>query len=74
MERENGFTRSIIDDFHSWESHEDQMEAESMVLLKLSSMNLILVMSKEMKWKLKVVLLEESLMNFIPAISNEIKW
>ena len=74
MEGESGVTRSIIDDFHSWEIQVDQMEAESMVLLKLSSMNLILVISKETKWKLKLVLLEVSLMNFIPAISNEIKW
>ena len=74
MEGESGVNRSIIDDFHSWEIQVNEMDAESMVLLKLSSMNLILVMSKEIKWKLKVVLLEVSLMNFILAISNGIKW
>ena len=44
-----------------------------MMLLKVSAMKLILGMSKEIKWKLKVGLLEVSLMNFILGISNEIK-
>ena len=57
MEGESGVTRSIIDEFHSWNIQVDQMEGESMALLKVSSMNLILVMSKEIKWKVKVVLL-----------------
>ena len=50
------------------------MEAESMVFLKVSSMNLILGISKEIKCKVKVVLLEVSLMNFILRRSKEIKW
>ena len=74
MEDESGVTRSIIDALHSWDIQGDQMEGESMVLLQVSSMNLILVMSKEIKWKVKVVLLEVSLMNFILGIFKEIKW
>ena len=29
MEVENGFTRSIIDELHSWDIQGDQMEGES---------------------------------------------
>ena len=54
MEGESGDTRSIIDEVHSWDIQGDQMEGESMVLLKESSMNLILGMSMEIKWKVKV--------------------
>ena len=52
------------------------MEGERMVLLEVSSMNLIPVlgMSKEIKRKVKVVLLEVSMMNFILGISKDIKW
>ena len=52
------------------------MEGERMVLLEVSSMNLIpiLGMSKQIKWKVKVVLLEVSLINFILRISKEMKW
>ena len=50
------------------------MEGECMVLLEVSLMNYILRISKEMKWKAKVILLEASLMNFILWISKEIKW
>ena len=73
MEGDSGDTRSIIDEVHSWDIQGDQMEGESMVLLKESAINLILGMSKEIKWKVKVGLLEESLMNFIIWISKEIK-
>ena len=50
------------------------MEAENMVLLQVSSMNLILGKSKEIKWNVKVVLLEVLLINFILGIFKEIKW
>ena len=50
------------------------MEGESMVLLKESSMNLVIGISKEIKWTVKVGLLEASLMNFILGTSREIKW
>ena len=76
MEGGSGFARSIIDELYSWDIQGDQMEGEKKVLLELSSMNLIpiLGMSKEMKWKVKVVLLEVSLMNFLLGISKETKW
>ena len=50
------------------------MEGESRVFLAVSSMNLILGICKEIKWKVKEVLVEVSLMNFILGISKEIKW
>ena len=75
MKGENGVTRSIFDQLLSLNIQGDQMEGERMVLLEESSLNLIRIdgMSKEMKWKVKVVLLEISLMNFILRISKEIK-
>ena len=76
MEDENGVTRSIIEELHFSDIPGDQMEGEKKVLLEISSMHLfpILGMSKDIKWKVKVVLLEVSLMNFILRISNEFKW
>ena len=68
MASETGFTRSIMDEYHSWDIQGDQMEGESMVILEVSSMNLILGMSMEIKWKVNVVILEVSLMNFILGI------
>ena len=53
MEVESGVTRSIIDEHHSFDIQGDQMEGESKVLLEVSSMNLILGMSKEIEWKVK---------------------
>ena len=44
------------------------------MLLEVSLMNLILRISKEIKWKVKFMLLEETLMNFILRNSSEIKW
>ena len=73
MERESGVTRSIIDELHSPDIQRDQMEGESIVLLRVSLMNFILRISRESKGKVKVVFLEVSLMNFILRISNEIK-
>ena len=74
MECESGVTRSIIDELHSWDIQRDQIEVESMVLLEVSSVNLSLGLTKEIKWKVKVVLLQVLLMNFILRISKEIKW
>ena len=74
MENESGVTRSIMDEIHSWDIQRDQIKGESMVILEVSSMNLILGMSMEIKWKVNVVLLEVSLTNFILGISKEIKW
>ena len=73
MEGQSGVTGSIIDELHSWDIQDDQFEGESMVLLEVSSMNLILGVSKEIKWKSKVVLLAVSLMNFILGLSKKIK-
>ena len=50
---ESGVTRSIIDELNSWDVQGDQMEGKSMVLLKVSLMNLILGIFKEIKWKVK---------------------
>ena len=58
MEGESGFTRSNIDEIHSCDIQRDQKEGESMVLLVVSSINFILGISKEIKWKVKGVLLE----------------
>ena len=74
MEGESGDTRSIIDEVHYCDIQGDQMEGESMLLLKESSMHLILGMSMEIKWKGKVGLQQASLMNFVLRISKEIKW
>ena len=76
MKSESGVNGNIIDELHSLDIQGDQMEGEKKVLLEVSSMNLIPVlgMSKEIKWKVKVVLLEVSLMNFILGISKETKW
>ena len=74
MEGETDVIRSIFDDLHSWYIQADQMEGESKVLLEVKSMNIILWISNEIKWKVKVVLLEVSLINFILRISNEIQW
>ena len=73
MEGESGATRSLIDELHSLDMQGYQMEGENMALLEESFMSYILRISKEMKWKVKVVLLEVSLMNFFfgyPTISN----
>ena len=53
MEDESCVTRSIIDEPQSWDIEGDQMEVESKMLLEVSSMNLILGMSKEIKLKVK---------------------
>ena len=45
-----------------------------MVSLEVSLMNFILGLSKEIKWKVKVVLLEVPLRDFILGLSKEVKW
>ena len=74
MERERGVTPGIIDELHSWDIQGDQMEGGSVVSLEVSLRNLILRISKDIKWKEKVILLEISLMTFIFRIFEEIKW
>ena len=58
MEGESGVTLRIMDEIHSLNNQGDQPEGESMVLLEVPSMNFILGISKEIKWKMKVVLFE----------------
>ena len=43
-------------------------------LPEVSLMKFVLRISKEIKWKVKVVLLEVPSMNFILGITKEIKW
>ena len=56
MEGASGVSRSIIDEVHSSDIKGDQMEGESGVTRSII-MNFILGISKEIKWKGKVVLL-----------------
>ena len=72
MEGQSGVTRSIIYKFHYPISNEIKWKV-TVVLVKVSMMNLVLLISKETKFKVKVVLLEVSLMNFILWISKELK-
>ena len=52
MEGERGATRSIIDELHC----SDMVKKEvKVVLLEVSLMNFILRLTKEIKWKVKVV-------------------
>ena len=63
----------MIAELHSVDIQGDQIERESGVTPSIID-ELHLRISKEIKWKVKVVLIEVSLMNFILWISNEIKW
>ena len=54
MEGEGGFTPSIIDEPHSSDIQGDQMEGESCVTRSIIY-GLLLRISNEMKWKVKVV-------------------
>ena len=56
MEGEICVTRSISDEFHSWDIQGDQMEGESGAL-EASLMTFILGIFKEINSKMKVVLL-----------------
>ena len=72
MEGESGNTPSIIDELHSSDIQGDQMESEIGVTRSFN-MKFIPRISKQIKYKVKVVLLEVSLMNFILWISMDIK-
>ena len=56
MERESGVIRSIIDELHSLDIQGDEMEGVSCVP-RISLMNFILMIAKEIKLKVNVVLL-----------------
>ena len=73
MEGEGGVTRRIIDDFHSGDMQGDPMECGGCVTRSIIDA-LIPGISKEIKWKVKVVLLEVSLMNFILRIGSNERW
>ena len=60
MEGESGVTRSITDDRLSSDIQRDQMECESGVIRTIID-ELLLQISKEIKWKVKIVLFEVSL-------------
>ena len=72
MEGESGVTRSITDDRLSSDIQRDQMEGESGVIGTIID-KLLLQISKEIKWKVKVVLFDLSFMILILPLSNKIK-
>ena len=72
MEGESGVTRSITDDRLSSDIQRDQMEGESGVIGTIID-ELLLQISKEIKWKVKVVLFDLLFMILILPISNKIK-
>ena len=57
MEGEGGVTGSIIVELHSWDIQGDEMQSESGVTRSII-MNFILRISKQIKYKVKVLLLE----------------
>ena len=52
MEGKSGFTQSVIDEFHSSDMVNQKVKE---VLLEVSLVNYIFGISKEIKWKVKVV-------------------
>ena len=72
MEGESGVPRSITDDRLSSDIQRDQMEGESGVIGTIID-ELLLQISKEIKWKVKVVLFDLSFMILILPLSNKIK-
>ena len=73
MEGESGVTGTIIHEVHSSDIQGDQMEGGSGVTQSVID-ELLVWISKEIKWKVKLVLLKVLLMNFFLRIFNEIKW
>ena len=57
MDDESGVTRSIIDELHCFDIQGIKRKVK-VVLLEVSLTNFILGISKEIKWKGKVVLLQ----------------
>ena len=55
MESASGVTRSITDELHSWDIPGDKMGDKSL-LVEVSLTNFIVGISKEIKWKVKVML------------------
>ena len=74
MEGESGVTPSAIDELHSLDIQLDQMAGESGVTRSvIDELEISKEISKDIKWKEKVMLLEVPLTNFILKISKEIK-
>ena len=69
MEGESGVTRSITDDRLSSDIQRDQVEYEGGVIPTII-IELLLQISKEIKWKVKMVLFEVSFMILILGISK----
>ena len=69
MEGESGVTRSITDDRLSSDIQRDEVECEGGVI-PTNIIELLLQISKEIKWKVKMVLFEGSFMNLILGISK----
>ena len=61
-----------MDELHSWDIKGDQMEGKSRVSRSIID-ELHSWITKDIKWKVKVVLVKVSRMNFIREISKEIK-
>ena len=68
MEGESGINGSIIDDLHCLNNERGQSEVEGGVTRTIIDAP-HLGISKEIKWKLKVVFLEVSLTNFFLLLS-----
>ena len=74
MEDKIGVTGRIIDERHFSHIQRDQMEGENVVTRSvIDELEISKEISKEIKWKEKVMLLEIPLTNFILQISKEIK-
>ena len=73
MEGESGVSLRIIDELHSWDIQGHQKEVERGVTSSIIDEHHFRI-SKEIRFKGKVVLLKVSLMNFILGICKEIKW
>ena len=73
MEGESGATRSMTDDLHSLDIQGDEIEDENGVTRTIID-EIHFRMSKQIKWKVKVVLLEVSLINLMLGIPKETKW
>ena len=69
IEGQKGVTPIIVDEFNFSDIQQDQIEGESGVSRDIVD-ELHSGISKDIKWKVKVVLLELSLMNFILGIST----
>ena len=69
MEGESSVTLSVTDEHDSSDVQADQMEGDSSVTPKIID-ELHSGISKEIKWKVKVLLLQISLKNFILGISK----